>query len=94
IPLNGLLSYSFLRHRSLESGLKYLVLSATASATLLMGMALSYAQVGSLAFKPISLVLGDIFESPLLILGTALMMFGIDFKLSAPPFHMSTPDVY
>ncbi|WP_299188418.1 NADH-quinone oxidoreductase subunit N [uncultured Psychrobacter sp.] len=94
IPLYGLLSYTFLRNRSLESGLKYLVLSATASATLLMGMAFIYAQVGSLAFKPISLVLGDIFESPLLILGTALMMFGIAFKLSAAPFHMWTPDVY
>lgn len=94
IPLYGLLSYTFLRNRSLESGLKYLVLSATASATLLMGMAFIYAEVGSLAFKPISLVLGDMFESPLLILGAALMMFGIAFKLSAAPFHMWTPDVY
>jgi len=94
IPLYGLLSYTFLRSRSLESGLKYLVLSATASATLLMGMAFIYAQVGSLAFKPISLVVGDMFESPLLILGAALMMFGIAFKLSAAPFHIWTPDVY
>lgn len=94
IPLYGLLSYTFLRNKSLESGLKYLVLSATASATILMGMAFIYAQVGSLAFKPISLVLGDMFESPLLILGTAMMLFGIAFKLSAAPFHAWTPDVY
>ena len=94
IPLYGLLSYTFLRNRSLESGLKYLVLSATASATLLMGMAFIYAEVGSLAFKPISLVIDNMFESPLLILGAALMMFGIAFKLSAAPFHMWTPDVY
>ncbi len=94
VPLYGLLSYTFLRSRSLESGLKYLVLSATASATLLMGMAFIYAEVGSLAFKPISLMLGDVFESPLLILGAAMMMFGIAFKLSAAPFHSWTPDVY
>ncbi|MBO1531180.1 NADH-quinone oxidoreductase subunit N [Psychrobacter sp. F1192] len=94
IPLYGLLSYTYMRNRSLESGLKYLVLSATASATILMGMAFIYAQVGSLAFKPISLVLGSMFESPLLILGAALMLFGIAFKLSAAPFHMWTPDVY
>lgn len=94
VPIYGLLSYTFLRGRSLESGLKYLVLSAAASATLLMGMAFIYAQVGSLAFKPISLVLGEFFESPLLILGAAMMMFGIAFKLSAAPFHMWTPDVY
>jgi NADH-quinone oxidoreductase subunit N len=94
VPLYGLLAYTFLRNQSLESGLKYLVLSATASATLLMGMAFIYAEVGSLAFKPISLMLGDVFESPLLILGAALMMFGIGFKLSAAPFHTWTPDVY
>jgi len=94
IPLYGMLSYTYMRTRSLESGLKYLVLSATASATLLMGMAFIYAEVGSLAFKPISLTLADTFESPLLILGAAMMMFGIAFKLSAAPFHIWTPDVY
>ncbi len=94
VPLYGLLSYTFLRSRSLESGLKYLVLSASASATLLMGMAFIYAQVGSLSFKLISLELPNTFESPLLILGTALMLFGIAFKLSAAPFHIWTPDVY
>ncbi len=94
VPLYGLLSYTFLRSRSLESGLKYLVLSAAASATLLMGMAFIYAQVGTLSFKAISLVLPNIFESPLLILGAAMMLFGIAFKLSAAPFHAWTPDVY
>ena len=94
IPLYGMLAYTYMRKRSLESGLKYLVLSATASATLLMGMAFIYAEVGSLAFKPISMTLVDLFESPLLILGAAMMMFGIAFKLSAAPFHMWTPDVY
>ena len=94
VPLYGLLSYTFLRNKSLESGLKYLILSATASATILMGMAFIYAEVGSLGFKQISMLLGDVFESPLLILGAALMMFGIGFKLSAAPFHAWTPDVY
>ena len=94
VPLYGMLAYTYMRNQSLESGLKYLVLSATASATLLMGMAFIYAEVGSLAFKPINMVLGNLFESPLLILGAAMMMFGIAFKLSAAPFHMWTPDVY
>lgn len=94
VPLYGLLAYTFSRNQSLESGLKYLVLSATASATLLMGMAFIYAQVGSLEFKQISVMLADSYDSPLLILGAAMMMFGIAFKLSAAPFHMWTPDVY
>ena len=33
VPLYGMLAYAFMRSRSLEAGLKYLVLSATASAT-------------------------------------------------------------
>lgn len=94
VPLYGLLAYTYRRNQSLESGLKYLVLSATASATLLMGMAFIYAQVGALGFKSISLALTSMYESPLLILGAAMMMFGIAFKLSAAPFHMWTPDVY
>ena len=94
VPLYGMLAYTYMRNRSLESGLKYLVLSATASATLLMGMAFIYAEVGALGFKPISMMLVNLFESPLLILGAAMMMFGIAFKLSAAPFHMWTPDVY
>ena len=94
VPLYGMLAYTYLRERSLESGLKYLVLSATASATLLMGMAFIYAEVGSLAFRSISAVLPQLFGSPILILGAALMLFGIAFKLSAAPFHAWTPDVY
>lgn len=94
VPLYGLLSYTYLRNKSLESGLKYLVLSAAASATILMGMAFIYAEVGTLSFKPISMMLANIFESPMLVLGVAMMIFGIGFKLSAAPFHTWTPDVY
>lgn len=94
VPLYGMLAYTFMRERSLESGLKYLVLSATASATLLMGMALIYAETGTLHFREIGSVLPTLFESPLIILGSALMIFAVAFKLSAAPFHTWTPDVY
>jgi NADH-quinone oxidoreductase subunit N len=79
--------------RSLEAGLKYLVLSALASALLLFGMALIYLETGLLGFShtPFSAVGG-----PSLIFygGTALMLAGIGFKLSLFPFHLWTPDVY
>ena len=89
VPLYGMLAYTFMRSRSLESGLKYLVLSATASATLLMGMAFIYAATGTLQFKEIAHALFNVFESPLMILGAAMMIFAIAFKLSAAPFHMN-----
>lgn len=50
IPVYGLIAYTYQRGNSLEAGVKYLVLSATASATLLMGMAYMYSVLGSLSF--------------------------------------------
>ncbi|TCM61785.1 NADH dehydrogenase subunit N [Acinetobacter calcoaceticus] len=50
IPVYGLLAYTYQRSHSLEAGIKYLVLSATASAMLLMGMAYVYSATGSLSF--------------------------------------------
>ncbi|PNK60032.1 NADH-quinone oxidoreductase subunit N [Psychrobacter sp. FDAARGOS_221] len=94
VPLYGMLAYAFMRNRSLESGLKYLVLSATASATLLMGMAFIYAATGTLQFKEIALSLPNVYQSPLMILGAAMMTFAVAFKLSAAPFHIWTADVY
>ena len=46
VPLYGMLAYTYARGKSLEAGFKYLILSATASATMLMGMALIYLTQG------------------------------------------------
>ncbi|WP_394261494.1 NADH-quinone oxidoreductase subunit NuoN [Moraxella boevrei] len=98
IPMYGMLAYTFNRSKSLEAGLKYLVLSATASATMLMGMALIYAYTGTLSFRQIGIGLFGLLqsgESPaLLVVGASMVLFGIAFKLSAVPFHTWTPDVY
>lgn len=98
VPMYGMLAYTFLRSQSLESGLKYLVLSATASATMLMGMALLYAYTGTLSFRYINMsvitTLQQGLDHPLLMVGVVMMIFGIAFKLSAVPFHTWTPDVY
>lgn len=98
VPMYGMLSYTFARSKSLEAGMKYLVLSATASATMLMGMALIYAFTGTLEFRGIGQILAGNFANlatqPLLVVGSAMVLFGIAFKLSAVPFHTWTPDVY
>ena len=46
----------YLRHsdRSVEAGVKYLILAAVSSAFILFGMALVYAETGSLAFGDIA----------------------------------------
>lgn len=94
IPVYGLLAYTYQRSRSLEAGIKYLVLSATASAMLLMGMAYIYAYTGSLAFYDSVQALFEAIQQPMVILGLGLIIFAVAFKLSLAPFHKWTPDVY
>lgn len=95
VPLYGLVAYSFQRERSLEAGIKYLVLSAMSSAFLLFGMALLYAQTGQLSFAGIQQVLETMTDPSLVVLaGLAMIFIAMAFKLSLVPFHLWTPDVY
>jgi NADH-quinone oxidoreductase subunit N len=81
---------------SLEAGLKYLIVGSFGAATLLFGSALVYGATGQISFSGIANAVatqgltGDTF----LVLGLALMIAGLGFKMSAAPFHMWTPDVY
>lgn len=93
IPLYGMLAYLPGERRSLEAGLKYLVLSAAATAVVLFGMALLYAETGRLDMAGLAAsAAGGIGAWGLA--GAALMLMGLGFKLSLVPFHMWTPDVY
>lgn len=95
VPVYGMVAYTFRNPRTLEGGIKYLVLSAAASAMLLFGMALVYAESGTLSFSGLAYTyLGPDADSPILLAGTALMLVGLCFKLSIAPFHLWTPDVY
>ncbi|AOE84997.1 NADH-quinone oxidoreductase subunit NuoN [Pseudomonas sp. TCU-HL1] len=91
VPIYGLVAYAFFNKRSLEAGIKYMVLSAAGSAFLLFGMALLYADAGSLSFSQLSAA-GT--SSVLSQLGIGMMLIGLAFKLSLVPFHLWTPDVY
>ena len=80
----------------LEGAVKYLVLSACASAMLLYGFALIYAATGELSYAGIGARAALAYaENPMLMMaGSAMVFAGIGFKLSVAPFHMWTPDVY
>lgn len=93
IALYGMVAYTYDRARSLEATIKYMVLSATASAVMLFGIALIYAQIGSLAFAEIG---AKITQEPslLVVVGGMMLVIGLFFKLSLAPFHLWTPDVY
>jgi NADH-quinone oxidoreductase subunit N len=81
---------------SLEAGLKYLVVGSFGAGALLFGSALVYGATGAISYDGIAKAAathglsGDTF----LVLGLALIIAGLGFKMSAAPFHMWTPDVY
>ncbi|MCZ7626853.1 MAG: proton-conducting transporter membrane subunit [Candidatus Methylomirabilis sp.] len=96
MSLYVLIAYVRTEGRPLEAGLKYLILAAASSAFLLFGMALIYAQAGTLAFGGAASWVRAGTDAPSLYLmtGLALMITGIGFKLAVVPFHMWTPDIY
>jgi NADH-quinone oxidoreductase subunit N len=98
MSLYGMIAYPLHSAKSakfpLEASVKYLVLSAAASGFILFGMALIYAQTGTLSFASVTELpaagLGDGYT----IVALLMVVSGMAFKLSLAPFHMWTPDVY
>jgi NADH-quinone oxidoreductase subunit N len=84
------------RERSLEAGLKYLVIGGFSSAVLLFGSALVYGTTGELTFQGIeqSVTANNLSHDSMLLTGLAMIIVGLAFKASAAPFHQWTPDVY
>jgi NADH-quinone oxidoreductase subunit N len=76
-----------------EAAMKYFVLGAIASGTLLYGMSLVYGMTGSLSLDIISTALSGP-PSLGLLLGLTFIVVAIGFKFGAVPFHMWVPDVY
>ena len=95
IPLYVLCATEMHRSASLEAGLKYLIIGAVGSATLVYGLALIYGATGSTDFSGIAASISHGHSSDVLILtGIALLLVGLAFKASVAPFHQWTPDVY
>ncbi|MGR4882894.1 NADH-quinone oxidoreductase subunit NuoN [Streptomyces sp. LARHCF249] len=94
------------RLMSQEAAVKYFLLGAFSSAFLLFGIALLYGYAGSVSYAAIADVvdgtvtkldpaLADTMgNDALLLIGGALILMGLLFKVGAVPFHMWTPDVY
>ncbi|HEV3094361.1 MAG TPA: NADH-quinone oxidoreductase subunit N [Solirubrobacteraceae bacterium] len=96
IPLYVLCATEMTRERSLESGLKYLIVGSVGSATLLYGIALLYGATGATDFGAIASAISThgLTSNAMLLTGIALCVAGLAFKASVAPFHQWTPDVY
>jgi NADH-quinone oxidoreductase subunit N len=80
---------------SAESAMKYFVLGAIASGTLLYGISLLYGVTGTLELAELAARVGAGGEVGVpTLLALAFVIVGIAFKFGAVPFHMWLPDVY
>lgn len=95
VSLYALIAYVRTGEQGIEAGIKYLILAAASSAFLLFGIALLYAQLGSMQFDELaSKLLASDSTNILVMAGFSLLVVGVGFKLAVVPFHMWTPDVY
>jgi NADH-quinone oxidoreductase subunit N len=80
---------------SQEAALKYFILGAFSSAFFLFGAALVYGFAGSVDFGEIADALAaKPGETALIVIGLAMLVVGLLFKVGAVPFHQWVPDVY
>jgi NADH-quinone oxidoreductase subunit N len=95
IPLYVLAAFARPEPRSEEAGLKYFLLGAFASGFLVYGIALVYGATGTTSLSGIVTAAQAGLNFPIyMLLGAALILVGLGFKVAAVPFHMWTPDVY
>ena len=95
LSLYALVAFDRKSASAAEAAMKYFVLGAIASGSLLYGISWIYGLTGSLQFDEIALAIqsGNASGAPLFF-GLAFITVGIAFKFGAVPFHMWLPDVY
>ena len=82
------------RPMSNEAGLKYFLLGAFATGFLLYGIAFIYGSTGTTSLENLPLRAAGLAHMPVFVIGLALLLIGLVFKVAAVPFHMWVPDVY
>ena len=96
VSLYALIVYPIYRAQFVEAAVKYLVLAGATSAFLVFGMALVYAETGTMTAAGVRRA-GRRPRRPATSSSPSawcMILVGVGFKLAVVPFHMWTPDVY
>ncbi len=80
--------------RSLEAGVKYLIIGAISTGFTVFGIALIYGISGKLNFNDVAASLARIGANRIFLFGLLFVMAGLGFKIAAFPFQLWAPDVY
>ena len=91
IPTAILAAYEVKKVKSVEAGIKFVLLGALSTGISLMGVSIIYAANGSIYFSEISEMMS---VSNLNVLGMLFFFSGLAFKISLVPFHLWTANVY
>ncbi len=95
IPLYILSGLARPNLQSEESAMKYFLLGAFSSSFLLYGVALIYGGTATTSLPGVlTAVRAGTYSQPLVLIGLAMILAGLCFKVAVVPFHMWTPDVY
>ncbi len=97
ICLYALAGFTRDRDHAIEGALKYFLLGAFSTGFVLYGMALFYGVTGRIDLGSmagyLSATRGEPID-PLILVGAALLLIGLAFKVGAVPFHFWAPDDY
>jgi NADH-quinone oxidoreductase subunit N len=78
-----------------EAAMKYFVLGAIASGSLLYGVSILFGITGSFVLQDVAAAIGEGDVPTIgLLFSLAFIVVGVAFKFGAVPFHMWLPDVY
>ena len=92
IPLYLLTGFRKKERQAPEAALKFFLVGTASAAVIVYGMSFIYGATGSTALAAIPGALAE--GNPLVLLGMALLLAGLGFKIAAFPFHMWAPDSY
>jgi NADH-quinone oxidoreductase subunit N len=89
-----LTSFQRSQRRSLEAGVKYLIIGALSTCFTVFGIALVYGISGKMNFGELAIVAPLFHHNQVFLCGLLLVMVGLGFKIAAFPFQIWAPDVY
>jgi len=96
MSLSSYVLVAFLKRRwgPIEAGFKYLLMSATASAFLLLSMSLIYGMTGTLNFAFLAISLREVALSPWIFMLFSSLIIGFGVKSAIVPLHTWLPDAH
>jgi len=89
-----LTSFQRAKVKSLEAGVKYLIMGAVSSAFMVYGIALVFGIAGTTNFQKLAAAAVTLSAKPIFLAGILLVFVGLCFKIAAFPVQMWAPDVY